>query len=98
MRCGIALILIMLFERQRMLLTLLDAVGEPVGDMDFQRLLFLYTQEEEAPEANVECRMMNAEKESRGRAHAGRGQETIWAMSGNLFAVCQTPAPGLHNL
>jgi hypothetical protein len=38
----------MLFERQRLLLTLLDAVGEPVGDMDFQGLLFLYTQECEA--------------------------------------------------
>jgi hypothetical protein len=35
----------MLFERQRMVLTLLEAVGEPVGDADFQRLLFLYTQE-----------------------------------------------------
>jgi hypothetical protein len=35
----------MIFERQRLLLTLLDAVGESVGDMDFQRLLFLYTQE-----------------------------------------------------
>lgn len=38
----------MLFERLRMLLTLLDAVGEPVGDMDFQRLGFLCTQEGEA--------------------------------------------------
>jgi hypothetical protein len=35
----------MLFERQRLLLTLLDAVGEPVGHTDFQKLLFLYTQE-----------------------------------------------------
>ena len=35
----------MLFERQRLLLTLLDAVGEPVGNTDFQKLLFLYTQE-----------------------------------------------------
>ena len=38
----------MLFERQRLLLTLLDAVGEPVGHTDFQKLLFLYTQECEA--------------------------------------------------
>ena len=38
----------MLFERQRLLLTLLDAIGEAVGDADFQRLLFLYTQEGEA--------------------------------------------------
>jgi len=38
----------MLFERQRLLLTLLDAVGEPVGHADFQKLLFLYTQECEA--------------------------------------------------
>jgi hypothetical protein len=38
----------MLFERQRLLLALLDAVGEPVGDMDFQGLLFLYSQEGEA--------------------------------------------------
>src|SRR2546422_10991577 len=40
----------MLFERQRLLLTLLDAVGEPVGHTDFQKLLFLYTREcETAP-------------------------------------------------
>ncbi|MBK9138926.1 MAG: DUF488 domain-containing protein [Verrucomicrobia bacterium] len=38
----------MLFERQRLLLTLLDAVGEPVGSTDFQKLLFLYTRECEA--------------------------------------------------
>ncbi len=42
---GIAVCLVMLFERQRTLLTLLDAVGEPVGNADFQGLLFLYTQE-----------------------------------------------------
>jgi hypothetical protein len=35
----------MLFERQRRLLSLLDAIGEPVGHTDFQKLLFLYTQE-----------------------------------------------------
>src|ERR1035437_918382 len=35
----------MLFERQRLLLTLLDAVCEPVGHTDFQKLLFLYTRE-----------------------------------------------------
>ena len=35
----------MLFERQRLLLTLLDAVGEPVGHTDFQKLLLLYTRE-----------------------------------------------------
>ena len=35
----------MLFERQRLLLTLLDALGEPLGHTDFQKLLFLYTQE-----------------------------------------------------
>jgi hypothetical protein len=39
----------MLFERQRLLLTLLDAVGEPVGHTDFQKLLFLYTRECETP-------------------------------------------------
>ncbi len=38
----------MLFERQRLLLTLLNAVGEPVGHTDFQKLLFLYTRECEA--------------------------------------------------
>lgn len=38
----------MLFERQRLLLTLLDAVGEPVAHTDFQKLLFLYTRECEA--------------------------------------------------
>src|SRR5882724_861802 len=35
----------MLFERQRLLLTLLDAVGEPLGHTDFQKLLFRYTRE-----------------------------------------------------
>src|ERR1017187_1505027 len=39
----------MLFERQRLLLTLLDAVGEPVGHTDFQKLLFRYTRECETP-------------------------------------------------
>ena len=39
----------MLFERQRLLLTLLDAIGEPVGHTDFQKLLFLYTRECETP-------------------------------------------------
>jgi hypothetical protein len=38
----------MLFERQRLLLTLLSAAGEPVGQTDFQKLLFLYTRECEA--------------------------------------------------
>ena len=37
----------MLFERQRLLLTLLNA-GEPVGHTDFQKLLFLHTRECEA--------------------------------------------------
>ena len=35
----------MLFQRKRLLLTLLDAIGEPVGHTDFQKLLFLYTRE-----------------------------------------------------
>jgi hypothetical protein len=40
----------MLFERQRLLLTLLDALGEPVANTAFQKLLFLYTKEcEESP-------------------------------------------------
>jgi uncharacterized protein (DUF488 family) len=38
----------MLFERQRLLLTMLDAIGGPVGNTDFQKLLFLYTRECEA--------------------------------------------------
>ena len=33
----------MLFERQRLLLTMLDALGGPVANTDFQKLLFLYT-------------------------------------------------------
>ena len=48
MRYGIAVSLVMVFESQRLLLTLLDAIGEPVWDTDFQMLLFLYTQEGEA--------------------------------------------------
>ncbi len=40
----------MLFKRQQLLLALLDALGQPAGHMDFQKLLFLYTREcEEQP-------------------------------------------------
>lgn len=40
----------MLFERQRLLLVLLDALGGKVANTDFQKLLFRYTQEwEEQP-------------------------------------------------
>src|SRR5665213_2343614 len=35
----------MLFDRQRLLLTVLDAVRDPVSNMDFQKLLFFYTQD-----------------------------------------------------
>ena len=35
----------MLFRRQQVLLGLLDALGEPVGHTDFQKLLLSYTQE-----------------------------------------------------
>jgi len=35
----------MIFERQRFLLALLDAVGGSAGRLDFQKLLFLYCQE-----------------------------------------------------
>jgi hypothetical protein len=38
----------MLFDRQRLLLELLDALNEPVGSTDFQKLLFLYTREAES--------------------------------------------------
>jgi hypothetical protein len=37
----------MLFDRQRVLLELLDALNEPVSSTDFQKLLFLYTREGE---------------------------------------------------
>ena len=37
-----------LFARQRQLLALLDAVGGRAGNLDFQKLLFLYCQEPEA--------------------------------------------------
>jgi uncharacterized protein (DUF488 family) len=37
----------MIFKRQRLLLTLLDALGAPTGHTDFQKLLFLYSQESE---------------------------------------------------
>lgn len=39
----------MLFERQRVLLTLLDALGGQSAPTDFQKLLFLYTREEAEP-------------------------------------------------
>jgi uncharacterized protein (DUF488 family) len=35
----------MIFERQRLLLTMLDALGGPVANTDFQKLLFLYTKQ-----------------------------------------------------
>jgi len=35
----------MLFDRQRLLLTLLDALREPVSNTDFQKLLFFYVQD-----------------------------------------------------
>jgi uncharacterized protein (DUF488 family) len=35
----------MIFERQRLLLTMLDALGGPTANTDFQKLLFLYTQQ-----------------------------------------------------
>ena len=38
----------MLFDRQRLLLTMLDAIGGPVANTDFQKLLFLYTRQCEA--------------------------------------------------
>jgi len=38
---------VMLFDRQRVLLELLDALDEPVSSTDFQKLLFLYTREGE---------------------------------------------------
>src|SRR5580658_3598058 len=39
----------MIFGRQKRLLALLDAHGGEVGNLDFQKLLFLYCQEEEVP-------------------------------------------------
>lgn len=39
----------MLFERQRVLLTLLDALGGQSAPTDFQKLLFLYTREQTEP-------------------------------------------------
>ena len=35
----------MLFERQKRLLALVDALGGEVGNLDFQKLLFLYCAE-----------------------------------------------------
>jgi uncharacterized protein (DUF488 family) len=35
----------LLFDRQRQLLTLLDAIGGAAGNLDFQKLLFLYCQD-----------------------------------------------------
>ena len=37
----------MLFERQRRLLALVNALGDEIGSLDFQKLLFLYCREEE---------------------------------------------------
>lgn len=39
----------MLYERQRALLALLDALGGRVGNLDFQKLLFLWCQESDEP-------------------------------------------------
>lgn len=41
----------MLFDRQKRLLALLDAFGGEVGNLDFQKLLFLYCSETEKPPA-----------------------------------------------
>lgn len=38
----------MFFERQRLLLSLLNTLDEPVSAMDFQNFLFLYTHELES--------------------------------------------------
>jgi len=37
----------MVYERQRLLLTLVGSIGNPLGNMDFQKLLFLFTRENE---------------------------------------------------
>ena len=37
----------MLFDRQKRLLALVDALGGRVGSLDFQKILFLYCQEAE---------------------------------------------------
>ena len=40
----------MLFDRQKRVLALVDALGGEVGNLDFQKLLFLYCREvEETP-------------------------------------------------
>lgn len=41
----------MLFDRQKRLLALVDAIGGEVGNLDFQKLLFLYCREAEGPPA-----------------------------------------------
>lgn len=38
-----------LFEREKKLIALLGAIGEPVRPTDFQKLLFLYMQEQDSP-------------------------------------------------
>ena len=37
----------MLFDRQKRLLALVDALGGEIGNLDFQKLLFLYCSEVE---------------------------------------------------
>lgn len=44
----------MLFDRQKCLLSLVDALGGEVGNLDFQKLLFLYCQDVEATEPAYE--------------------------------------------
>lgn len=44
----------MLFKRQQLLLSILDALNETVGQTDFQKILFLYTQEHEKEEPSYE--------------------------------------------
>lgn len=43
--CRVTVLPVTLFGRQRLLLTLLDALNAPVSNLDFQKLLFLYTKE-----------------------------------------------------
>lgn len=44
----------MLFRRQQLLLTMLDALNEALGQTDFQKILFLYIQEHERDEPSYE--------------------------------------------
>lgn len=89
----------MLFDRQRVLLELLDALDEPVGSTDFQKLLFLYTREgEPAPSYDFVpyrygCFSFTSYADKRRLTEQGLIEESeTWALTGKGRRVARLGA------